>query len=340
MKAAVIQKDFTLDIQDHPTPVPGPEEILIKVAYCGICGSDVHFLESKLMPPGTILGHEVSGHIVKTGNNVKNWKEGDKVVVLPFNPCMTCESCKKGDTHHCREGLVRSYGIGANPGAFSDYMLVHPPMLFKVPEGLDMKTASLTEPMAVSFHGINISGYKKGEPALVMGAGPIGLFCIYALKMAGAGDIFVSEPDSFRAEKAEAAGADKVFNPKQDNIRDDMVNLAGKPPGYIFECAGTASSMQEASGMVGQQGHIIMLGIHQGNVSIFPLLWFAKEIRVSFSFGYSKREFEDCLNLLGDNIVAHDVVVSSVLPLARINDGFNLLKEPGHSKILVDCQAV
>ncbi len=340
MKTAVIQKDFTLKIEDHPTPVPGPEEILIKVSYCGICGSDLHFLESKIMPPGTILGHELSGVIVEAGDNVKDWKQGDKVVVLPFNPCMTCESCKKGDTHHCKEGLARSYGIGTNPGAFCDYMLVHPPMLFKVPEGLDMETASLTEPMAVSFHGFNMSGFKKGEHALVMGAGPIGLFCIYALKMSGASHIFVSEPDPFRAEMAKAAGADKVFNPKKDNIGNEMVNIAGKLPGYVFECAGTASSMQEASGMVGYHGHIIMLGIHQGNASIFPLLWFAKEIRLSFSFGYSKKEFEECLNLLAENTIEQDVVVSSVLPLSRINDGFNMLKEPGHSKIIVDCQDV
>ncbi len=337
MKAALVQSDKSLKVEECPMPEPGQGEVLINVAYAGICGSDLHMLEAGMFPPGSIIGHEFSGHIAAIGEGVTNWKEGEQVIVMPLNTCLTCEPCKRGDIQVCQAGLIGGYGMGMNPGGFAQYMVAKSSLLYRVPDGLDMKTAALNEPWAVAMRGINQSNIQEGENALIMGAGPIGLLCIFALKNIGAGKIFISEPDPFRAEKALAAGADGVFNPNKENPGDKIQQVTGKSPDHIFECAGTADSMQEAALTSGIQGHITMLGVHQGNVSIFPIIWFAKELSVTFSMGYSLTEFSDSIDLLAKDVVNPNVVISDVVPLDDIDGAFKALHGSGHTKILVDC---
>lgn len=337
MKAAVIQPDYSLKIEEIPTPEPSTDDILIKVSCCGICGSDLHFLTSKTLPPGVVIGHELSGYIEAVGPDVTEWFKGDKVVAMPFDPCLACKRCKAGDTHHCKSGMSRSYGLGIKPGAFSEYMLVKPNMLYKIPENLDMKTASLTEPLAVALRAVNMSKIKNDEPVLVMGAGPIGVLTVQALKLSGVNYIFVSEPDPYRAEKSVQAGATKAFDPNKVLIGNEITRISGSLPGTVFECAGTASSMQEAALLVKSLGQIIMLGVHQGNVTIFPLIWFPKEINLRFSFGYTMAEFEQSLNILAGAPDIYETVVSDDLPLSQINKAFHLLRSPGHSKIIINC---
>ena len=115
------------------------------------------------------------------------------MVIMPLDPCLSCEPCRRGDIQLCLEGVIRGYGLGANPGGFAQYMTVKPSMLFPMPEGLDMKTAALNEPWSVAVRGVNMTGGGLGRHAVVMGAGPIGLLCVYALKLSGAGSIWVSE---------------------------------------------------------------------------------------------------------------------------------------------------
>ncbi len=337
MKAAIVQADQTLKVEECPTPEPGKGEVLIKVAYAGICGSDLHMLGAGLFPPGTILGHEFSGHIAALGEGVDSWREGEPVVVMPLDSCMTCEPCKRGDIQICQSGLLGGYGVGINPGGFAQYIVVKSSLLYRVPDGLAMKTVTLNEPWAVAGRGINQSGIKQGDHALVMGAGPIGLLCIYALKNIGAENIFVSEPDPYRADMALSAGADYVIDPNKENPGDKVMQITGKAPYFIFECAGTENSMQEAASISGSQGHIVMLGVHQGNVSIFPLVWFAKEISITFSMGYSLSEFSNCIDLLAKGVVDPDLIISDVYSLDNIDEAFNALHGSGHTKILIDC---
>ncbi len=340
MKAALVQPDSTLIIEEYPTPKPGRGEVLIKVAYCGICGTDIHMLAAGFFPAGCIIGHELSGHIAEAGDDVTDWKEGDPVAILPLDPCGTCAPCKAGETQLCAESIINGYGVGGNPGGFSQYMLAKPSMLYRLPDGMDMKTAALNEPWAVAIRAVNMSGLRIGEQALVMGAGPIGLLCIYALKTAGAGKICVSEPDPYRAEKARAAGADRIIDPKKENPNDIILQELGQAPDYVFDCAGTESSMNEAATIVRPHGRIIMLGVHQGNATIFPMIWFMKEISLNFSLAYNLKEFSNGLELLANKVVDPEVVISTVTSLSEIGKAFKALQCSGQTKILIDCQDV
>ncbi len=340
MKAALVQPDSTLMVEEYPTPKPGRGEVVVKVAYCGICGTDLHMLAAGFFPAGCIIGHELSGHIAEVGDDVTDWGKGDPAVILPLDPCGRCDSCRAGETQLCAESIVKGYGVGGNPGGFSQYMLVKPSMLFRLPEGMDMKTAALNEPWAVAIRAVNMSGFKIGEQALVMGAGPIGLLCIYALKIAGAGRICVSEPDPFRADKAKAAGADRVIDPKKDSPGDIILQEFGQAPDYVFDCAGTESSMNEAASIVRPHGQIMMLGVHQGNVTLFPMIWFMKEISLNFSLAYNLKEFKNGIDLLAKKAIDPTVVISAVMPLAEIGEAFKALQGSGQTKIIIDCQAV
>jgi len=314
--------------------------VIVKVAYCGICGTDLHMLAAGIMPAGCIIGHELSGTVARVGAEVEGWTEGDPVAVLPLDPCFSCDPCRRGSVMICEESYLRAYGIGGRPGGFSQYMAVRPSMLFRLPGGLDFKTAALNEPWSVAVHGVNLSGFPAGGRAVVMGAGPIGLLCVAALRAAGAEAVYVSEPDPYRAEKARDLGADLVVNPSVEIPADVIRETAGRPPAYVFECAGTETSMEEASAIAGPLGRIVALGVPMGNATLFPLNWFMKEIRLYFSLGYTYPEFGENLDLLNRGAVDPETVISDVLPLAEIQKAMEMLRGPGHMKILIDCQAL
>ncbi len=338
MKAALIQDDYSLKVEEVPTPKPGPGEVLVNISHCGICGSDLHYLKNCMMLPGAIIGHEISGHIAELGEGVTDWQEGDPVIVFPLNSCLTCESCMRGDVQLCTDVAMKGYGQGFSPGGYAQYMVVRSEMLVKLPDGLDIKTAALTEPWSVAVHGVLLSQFIKGKEALVMGAGPIGLLSVYALKHAGANKIFVTEPDPFRAKRAKNSGASAVFNPLTDSIVTEIMKTSGRNPDYVFECVGTEDSMQEASFFVGSHGHVIMLGLHHGNVKIMPLVWFTKELKISFSIGYRMDEFKENAELLAEGVLDPENVISDTIALNEINDAVEMLKGPGHMKILIDCE--
>lgn len=340
MKAAVILPNRSLKIEERPTPTPGTGEVVVKVAYCGICGSDLHMLSAGFLPAGAIIGHELSGTIDAVGSGVEGWEAGDRVCVMPLAPCFECQSCRDGNTHLCLDGMKRSYGLGMNPGAFAEFMKVKPSMLFRLPDGFDLKTAAINEPCAVAVRGVTSAAPDMSTIAVVMGAGPIGLLAIKALRATGTLRIYASEPDPYRADLAQKAGAHRVFNPKKSSPAAEIVKETGHAADVVFDCAGTETSTDEAVFLVKPRGRIVVLGVHQGQAKIFPLVWFAKEASINFSFGYTYKGFGDCLKILANKTITPEPIISDIMPLSEIDNAFKLLKGSGHSKILIDCQAV
>jgi len=340
MKAALFQRGGKFVLAERPDPVPGPGEVVVAMAYCGICGSDVHMVERGMLPSGAVIGHEQAGTIAAVGPDVTGWAEGDPVAVMPLDPCGTCAFCRRGDTQQCSDGLKRSYGLGANPGGFAQFMRVKTSMLYRIPDGLDLQTAALNEPWAVARRGVNMLDLDPDAPVLVMGAGPIGLLSLYALKRKGARHVFVSEPDPFRAERARAAGAIRVIDPKAAKPIVVILKEAGRPPEAVIDCAGTEASTMEAVSTVSGGGTVLVLGIHLGKIGILPIVCSAKEVAIKFSFGYTAVEFGESLLLLAQGAVNPQVLVSAILPLRQLDEAFHLLKAPGHGKILIDCREV
>ncbi|MCX5868340.1 MAG: alcohol dehydrogenase catalytic domain-containing protein [Proteobacteria bacterium] len=339
MKAALVRSGENFEIVELPLPAPGPGEVLIKVAYCGICGSDIHLLQTGLLPSDCIIGHEISGWVYACGEGVEGWEKGTPVVILPMDSCYQCRSCKAGHPQICSNGIHRSYGLGVNPGGFSEYMLAKTSMLFRIPENLDLKTAALAEPLAVAIHGVDMLGAKSGDLALVIGAGPIGIFSTYALKAKGVSDLYVSEPDRYRAGKAGAVGVKAVIDPAESMPGSIIPERSGRHPDFVLDCAGTESSISESASVVGHRGLVLVLGVMMGQAYLMPLICFAKEVRIYFSFGYTRKDYDEGLNLLMKKFVDPRVAISDVLPLQEIGKAFQMLHGPGHMKVLIDCQA-
>jgi len=338
MKAALYQRGGDFEVNDVPDPDPGPGEVVVEVAYCGICGSDLHLIEKGMLPGGAVIGHEASGVVAKAGDGVADFKEGDPVVVMPLDPCNSCAPCQAGNTHMCESGMERNYGLGGRPGAFSNYMLTTPAMLFPVPDGLDLKAAALTEPWAVAVHGVNMLGEASGRLACILGAGPIGLLCLYALRRAGFENVLVSEPDPFRAGLAAKAGATVVDTSKQ-MLGKAILEAADRSPDVIADCAGTPGSFADSFSALRPGGDVLMLGIHMGPLSFMPLIYFLKEPTIRFSFGYTSRQFGESLKSLAGGAVDPGLIISSVMPLDKIGEAFDMLGGPGHAKVLIDCRA-
>ena len=339
MKAALFRRGGHFEIAEVPTPQPGPGEVLVQVSYCGICGSDVHLVAAGMLPSGAIIGHELSGRVAKIGPGVAGFREGDPVVVMPLDPCLACGPCRQGNTQLCAEGTKRNYGLGLLPGAFAEFMLTKPSMLFPLPQGLDLKTAAINEPWAVAVHAVKMLALGPDSLLLVMGAGPIGLLVIYALKQAGVRRIYVSEPDPYRAQKAAQAGAARVINPQQQNPAVALPQNAGRAPDLVMDCVGSKNSTQDAAAIVGPKGTVLVLGVHLATISILPLISFGKEVTFKFSLGYRQDEFGESLQLLARGALDPQVVVSEIMPLSEIGNAFLKLRESGHTKILMDCRS-
>lgn len=340
MKAAYTHPDGTFEIVTCPKPSPGPGEVVIKVAYCGICGSDLHLVERGLLAETCVLGHEISGYVAEVAEDLAGWTVGDAVSVLPFNYCFDCAPCRSGNDQLCTERISGSYGLGRIPGGFSQFILVKSSMLFQVPEGLDLVTAALNEPWAVAWHGIRKLDLAPGTEALVIGAGPIGLLCVFALRLAGVESVYVSEPNRFRAERARTAGAKEVFDPRETSPGCAVQERSGRAPDYVIDCAGTSSSLQEAVTAAAPLGQVLALGVHFGEAQLTPLVCFGKEVHIRFSLGYSSRDFRGALDRLAGGAVQTDTVISSAAPLGDIAGAFRRLKEAKETKIILDCQNV
>ncbi|NHI92954.1 MAG: hypothetical protein EAX96_10670 [Candidatus Lokiarchaeota archaeon] len=329
MKALVLKAIEELEVSDDlPKPTPSKKEVLIKIKYCGICGSDLEaYKYGKVLTP-LILGHEFSGEIVEVGSKVEGWKIGDRVTSYPADFCGTCHYCSKGQENRCRK-MVEGLGISVN-GAIAEYVKISSNSLCKLPDSVKYEDAALVEPLSVGYHGVKNSGIKPDDNAIVIGAGTIGLSTIQSLKLFNIDNIFIIEPSEFNENLAIQMGAKKALRPAK-------MNKIG--PEFVFDCAGFPETYQNAIQIVQYGGTIILLGVHFKSVPISFLQVIAKEVTLRGSFGYSFEEFQEVIKFLDQRKIQTDLIVSKKVKLENvIKDGFQELLRPDRksAKILVE----
>src|SRR5579872_2952104 len=213
MPAAVYVGDRRLEVQDLPVPTPGPGQVLVEVAQCGICGSDMHLVLEGYARPGTVLGHEWAGTVVASGDDVTGWEAGARVVSNPSAGCGRCRPCRRGRPSVCLERDAPDYlSFG---GAFCRYLAVQADKLLRLPDSLSTRQAALTEPTAIAVHTVTLSHVTADDRVLVTGAGPVGLLTVAVLRARGVHDITVSEPSALRRARAAAVGATTVVGPDE-----------------------------------------------------------------------------------------------------------------------------
>ena len=326
MKAAVYKGNQRIDVEEIPTPTPGPGQVIVKVKYCGICGTDVHAYLYDVFPAGAVMGHEYCGTIVEVGPSVSGWKEGDRVIGGGGMP-------PPGKEHPSLKNPRYSItGSTCRPlGAYAEYILMEQWTPVSIPEGVSDEEAALCEPCAVAVHAIRISQMKLGDSVAIIGAGPIGLLCLQVAKAAGAGTVFVSEPASTRAEAALSLGADAVIDPTKDDVVSEIVSLTdGTGPAVVFECAAAKSTLDQALRMVRTGGQVVLVALAWEPTPVLPVEWMAREIRLQTSFNSIPEDFQIALDLIKSGKVTMQPLLSeaSFIPLEEIKQSLDDLITP------------
>ncbi|MCD2493213.1 NAD(P)-dependent alcohol dehydrogenase [Lacrimispora sp. NSJ-141] len=292
MKAAYLEKPMKIVVRDNAVvPVPGPEEALVKVEYCGVCGSDVHFYKDGHIgdvaaPPSFILGHEVAGTVMEVGDLVNGLRPGDRVALEPGYPCGTCELCRSGKYNLCRS--VRFFADPPTPGALQEYV-VHPAgMCYLLPETVSTEEGALVEPLAVGLHAASQGNVTLGDRVLILGGGCIGLVTLLAAKARGASEIVVADLFEKRLEAAKRLGASGVISAGKEDVAARVKEIFGdRGADVVFETAGSAATIGEAPFFVKRGGTVVLVGMAAESTINFNFSQImVKEVTIKSVFRY------------------------------------------------------
>ncbi len=327
MKAAVYRGRRRLVVEEIPTPEPGPGQALVKVRCCAICGTDVHAYLYDAPPVGTVMGHEYCGTIAAVGAGVTRWREGDRVAGGGgMAPPGSVPSFKAPRFNY------RTMGFDAKPvRAYAEYVLMEEWEPLPVPDGVSDDDAALCEPLAVAVHAVRRSALRLGDSVAVLGAGPIGLFCVQAARAAGAGKVVVSEPSAARAQAALALGADAVVDPKDgDPVEGALAHTGGAGPDLVFDCAGAPSTLDQAMSMVRREGEVMLVALAWEPTPLLPVDWIAREINLATSFSTMPEDWLIALDLLRTGKARTGPMLSerSFIALDDIQAAFEALIRP------------
>jgi 2-desacetyl-2-hydroxyethyl bacteriochlorophyllide A dehydrogenase len=281
MKAAVWRGLDRLEIEEVPTPTPGPPDVLVRVAACGVCGTDVHILEGKypVLTPPRIIGHEYVGTVSAVGSGVAKVKVGDRIAIEVGICCGRCHFCRSGRENLCANRLLHLDG-------FAEFACVPDRLVHRLPEGLPFEIAALAEPAACGLRAMDLTGVRSGGIALILGGGTIGLILTQLLLHGGIAKVIVSEPLAHRRAAAKAVGALPV-DPTADGL--DATVLAetdGLGPEYAFDCVGHPALLQQCVDLVQPGGSVIEVGVADPTAVAFlrPYQLFAKELTITATY--------------------------------------------------------
>jgi (R,R)-butanediol dehydrogenase/meso-butanediol dehydrogenase/diacetyl reductase len=325
MKAVAVGPEQSLELREVDDPAPGDGQVVIDVAACGICGSDLHMLPSGVLPEGAVLGHELAGTVAELGAGVEGFAASDRVCVYPFAPV---------DRLDIGLAMASGIGLGTNDGGYAERMVCDAAMLWRLPDGIDLEHGALVEPLAVALHGIDVSGAGPGQPVCVLGCGPIGAMTIVGLRARGFEDFAVVEPNPGRRELAKRLGAPHACG--LDGVHEAVLEaLGGRPPEAVIECAGHVDAPGLAVELVAPAGTIVLVGMLEEPVPISQLNVMLKEAVLRGSFAYRPKDFDEAVAILAAGAVPADELITSRRPLADAAACFAELRRPGTEELKI-----
>lgn len=329
MKALTLTAYNEFEFGDAPDPEISADEVLVAVKACGICGSDIHGMDGssgRRIPP-IIMGHEAAGEIVSTGGNVKDWKAGDRVTFDSTVYCGECESCKSGQVNLCpdRNVLGVSCGDYRRHGAFAELVKIPQHILCAIPDEVTFEHAAFAEPVSIALHGVNRVPLKKGDSAVVVGAGLIGLLVVQALKAKGAGTVIAVDIDEKRLEMARELGADHALVSGED-VPARVRELVGNPDGadVAMEVVGFGPTIQLAIDSVRKGGSIGCVGNLKAEVP-FPLQAVVTRELSIYGSCASAGEYADAVEAVASGAIKVEPLISAVANLAEGSEWFHRL---------------
>jgi (R,R)-butanediol dehydrogenase/meso-butanediol dehydrogenase/diacetyl reductase/L-iditol 2-dehydrogenase len=330
MKAAIWKEVGFQEVEDVPEPQPGPDEIKLKVAYCGICGTDPEIIAGHFPPvkPPSIIGHENSGTIVEMGSNVQDYQVGQRVAVNFRSYCGGCYYCRNRMEHFCEN-------VGHSTGGYAEYAVFHKNSVYLLPDDVSMEVGALTEPVSVAVHAIDLANIHTGSSVAIFGAGAIGLLLLQLAIRSGAAKVLVSEPIARKRQLALDMGADVVVDPLNDDVEEAGRKLTDAI-GFdtVIEASGKVGPAKQAIFMAAKCGTVLWAAVYpeHSEIGVSPYHMYANELTIR-SILVSPYTFPRSIALLLK--LDLEPLITDIIPLEDINSAFDLHKKGESVKILI-----
>lgn len=335
MKAVVISEARRMVVTEVPDLQVTADTVKVRVARCGICGTDLMARASTLprWHVGCILGHEIVGDVEEVGASVSGWREGDRVALSMGAPCGACQTCRAGRGNLCLHHLERALGHGVVAGGYATHIVVPPALLHHIPDSLSFDQAAIAEPLAIAIHGVNKSNVKPGDPVAILGAGPIGALTAAALRARGIDDIVLIDPNPARRALMPAAGFIAI---DLEGCEQALPPLLGdRSPEFIFECTSHLSAPAKAVELAAYGARIVLQGVPKAEVSISQYLVVQKELEIVGSASCNHANMEEAIAHLAAGRIRAEHFVTAVVPLEQADAMFDALLDPTGSNLKV-----
>lgn len=319
MKASYYTCNKTFAVEPATPVEPTGDEVEVKVAYCGLCGTDLHVYHGHMderVGCHRIIGHEMSGTVAAIGADVADLAVGENVVIRPLVPCNQCPACQRGHTHICQK--LKFLGLDSD-GALQQQWTVPRHTVHKLPPSMSLRDAALVEPVAVACHDVTRSRLQPGEDVLIIGGGPIGILIAMVAREQGA-NVTLSEVNANRLEMAAKMGF-KTLDPTQCNVGEQIYAQTGnKGADVIFEVSGSQPGVDCMTEAAAARARIVMVAIHATapKVDLFKFFW--REIELFGARVYTSDDFEMAIDLIARGAIDCDAVITDIQGLDKVGE--------------------
>ncbi len=339
MKAAYFLGKERIETRDAPIPEIGPEDVLVHVAACGVCGTDVHIYHgdkgSAAVAPPVILGHELAGVVERTGSAVTSLRPGDRVTVDPNIYCGKCRYCRMGKKHLCED----LFAVGVNrDGGFAEYCAVPERQCFPLDQDIPLRYGAMTEPLACCLHGIDRAHIAPGGTVLVVGGGAIGLLLLQLARLSGAARVVVSEPVAMRRDAALRLGADGVIDPVREDVPARLTELLGEPGAdTVIECAGVPAATEQAFRAAKRGSTLLLFSVPRpGSTYALPLEdVYQKELTIAGSF-INPDTHGRAAALINSGVIDLAPVITHAYPVEKLDEAIRMQMSAQSLKVIVE----
>ncbi len=341
MKALLLKEYMALEVADMPEPEIGPDDLLVRVKACGICGSDVHGLDGstgRRIPP-LVMGHEAAGLVEAVGRHVTGLQRGDRVTFDSTVSCGACFFCLRGEMNLCDRRVVLGVSCGEyrRHGAFAEYVAVPRRIAYKLPDSLSFEHAAMIEAVSVAVHGVGLANVRLGDTGVVVGTGMIGLLVVQALRLAGCTRVIAVDVDDRRLAVAANLGACAGLNPTRDAVAAGVRELTGgRGADVVAEVVGASEPVALALDSVRKGGTVVLVGNASPKVELPLQPAVTRQIRILGSCA-SSGEYPQCIDLLAGGQMRVDPLISALAPLEDGPAWFDRLyrREPDLMKVIL-----
>jgi L-iditol 2-dehydrogenase len=322
MKALLLSEYSHLELTDLPRPEIGGGEVLVRVAACGICGSDVHGYDGssgRRIPP-IVMGHEAAGTVAAVGAEVTGYKPGDRVTFDSTVYCGECGFCRRGEANLCdnRQVIGVSCGDYRRHGAFAEYVTVPARILYHLPDDFEFSQAAMLEAVSVALHAVRVSAARRGDSALVIGAGMIGLLTLQAARAAGCNPVYIADVDATRLELARQLGADGTLHCSgAELVREVLKRTGGQGVDVSYEAVGRNETVTAAIEATRRGGTVTLVGNIQPEVTLPLQKVVSRQLRLQGSCA-SAGEYPQAIEMISDGRVSVKPLITAV---ASLEDG-------------------